>query len=114
MLARLGGDEFGVIIEDVTPAEAERVASGLHEHFQSAAFEHEGRVFPVRGSIGMAEIGERNRELKAILKAADIACYAAKGGGRNALVVHLRGRRVDGPAGRRDELAAGAREGARR
>ena len=88
VLARLGGDEFGVIIEDVTPAEAERVANGLHEHFQSAAFEHEGRVFPVRGSIGMAEIGERNRELKAILKAADIACYAAKGGGRNALVIH--------------------------
>ena len=87
VFARLGGDEFGVIFVDVEPGEAERVAGRLMEHFQNAAFECDGNVFPVRGSLGLVEIGERHRDLGRILKAADIACYEAKDGGRNALVV---------------------------
>ena len=89
VLARLGGDEFGVIFRDVSEAEAKGVAERLFEHFRNAAFEcDEGNVFPVRASMGMVEIGERNRDLKRITKAADIACYEAKNGGRNSLVVY--------------------------
>ena len=89
VLARLGGDEFGVILCDVSEENAVRIAERLFEHFSNAVFESdEGDVFPVRASMGLVEIGERNRDFKQIMKAADIACYEAKNGGRNALVVY--------------------------
>jgi len=88
VLARLGGDEFGVIICDVNAEQAVVVAEKLYAYFQTAMFEHEGNVFPTRASMGLVEIGERNRDMKQIMKAADIACYTAKDGGRNALVIY--------------------------
>ncbi len=89
VLARLGGDEFGILLTDVVPASVERVAGALREHFRTAAFEHEGHVFPVRASIGIVGIAGPRADADRVLEAADAACYAAKRGGRDAIVVRL-------------------------
>ena len=88
VLARLGGDEFGVIICDVPPAKALELANRLFEYFQNYVFEQDGKAFSVRASIGFVEIGRDSSTLDDIMSAADIACYTAKDGGRNALVVY--------------------------
>lgn len=88
VFARLGGDEFGLLITDANSQDALAVAQKFHEHFQSAVFEHEGNVFPVRASMGMANFGGKHRDMKQIMKEADLACYAAKDSGRNALIVY--------------------------
>lgn len=88
VFARLGGDEFGLLIVDAGIEDATAIGQKVHQHFQTSAFEHEGKVFPVRASMGLVEIGGANTDMKQIMKAADLACYAAKDGGRNALVVY--------------------------
>jgi len=88
VLVRLGGDEFGVIICDANPEEALVVAERLFEYFENAIFEHEGNVFPVRCSMGVVGISKDFDDLSLIMSSADIACYTAKSGGRNSLVVY--------------------------
>jgi len=88
VLARLGGDEFGIIIVDAAPQEAHNIAERVFSWFQNAVFEHEGQAFPVRGSLGLVDISVQLCDMQQIMAAADIACYTAKDGGRNCLVVY--------------------------
>lgn len=88
LFARLGGDEFGILICDAGPESAYAVARKVFDHFQTAAFEHEGHIFPVRGSMGLVSISRNFCDLKEVMSAADNACYIAKAKGRNALIVY--------------------------
>ena len=87
-LARLGGDEFGIILRDITPSNAAAVAKNIFSWFETAVFEHEDKVFPVRCSMGLVCFSSKNSELSQIMSSADIACYSAKASGRNTLVVY--------------------------
>ena len=82
-LARLGGDEFGVILEHCDVRHAERVAQKICDEMDEFRFVHDGRRFRVGTSIGLVPIDNRWTSIKALLQAADAACYAAKDGGRN-------------------------------
>ena len=87
ILARLGGDEFAVILCDVTEEQATEVAQHLFAWFETAVFEFEDKVFPVRCSMGVVSFSEENAEVNQIMSSADIACYSAKKNGRNSVVV---------------------------
>jgi diguanylate cyclase (GGDEF)-like protein len=80
-VARLGGDEFAILMEDGgEPVDlAGRVLAGL-EH--SAVLN--GRVLPVRASIGIAALNPEDPPASAVdmLKRADLAMYAAKDSGK--------------------------------
>jgi diguanylate cyclase (GGDEF)-like protein len=83
-IARLGGDEFAVLLEDVAGVEeaeraAQRVGDALLHPFRLG-----GRELPVRASVGFA-LAQPGDEAEALLRHADLAMYAAKGGGKGGL-----------------------------
>lgn len=80
---RLGGDEFVVLIRsgDVSRvgAVAQRVLEGVREAIEIPP----GGLVQVSGSLGIAMYPHDGAEADSLLRAADIAMYAAKAGGRN-------------------------------
>jgi diguanylate cyclase (GGDEF)-like protein len=83
LLARLGGDEFVVLHSGPTESAldlAQRIINSM-----AAPFEIEGSTIYVTTSIGIASAPEHGSDPMDILRASDIALYAAKAAGRNAL-----------------------------
>ncbi|EHK53110.1 putative bifunctional diguanylate cyclase/phosphodiesterase [Allomesorhizobium alhagi] len=79
---RLAGDEFAVILSGKPqPAEAERLAGSLIGAFKAPFVINDIPVF-VGASIGIAFGPEHATETEQLMKAADIALYAAKKEGR--------------------------------
>ncbi|HUW29037.1 MAG TPA: EAL domain-containing protein [Sulfuriferula sp.] len=87
-LARLGGDEFGLLLEHCHPKQAMRIAEQLLQAVQQFKFVWEGKVHSVGASIGVVPITAASENLSAVLRAADAACYTAKGKGRNRVYVY--------------------------
>ena len=83
-MARLGGDEFGVLLEDITAAEAVRSAQALLEGLANPIVLRDRDLTPT-ASIGIAIAAGEDAET--LLRNADTAMYAAKrqGKGRYAL-----------------------------
>ncbi|GIF10123.1 putative bifunctional diguanylate cyclase/phosphodiesterase [Actinoplanes teichomyceticus] len=77
--ARLGGDEFVVLLEDVTPDEADQVTRRMLDVLTEPVVA-EGHHLLVRASIGLAD-GHAGDEAGELLRRADIAMYAGKHGG---------------------------------
>ena len=85
IVCRVGGEEFLIILPCQTLHEAEICAQRCRQEMQSREFECAGRK--VRGTIS-AGIAARRSEMKHysdVLREADIALYAAKNSGRNAV-----------------------------
>ncbi|WP_086996054.1 putative bifunctional diguanylate cyclase/phosphodiesterase [Rhizobium sullae] len=79
---RLAGDEFAVIqIAREQPAEAERLADSLVSEFKKP-FTVDGITVFVGASIGVAIAPRDGNESEQLMKAADVALYAAKKDGR--------------------------------
>ncbi|MCH7536398.1 MAG: EAL domain-containing protein [Proteobacteria bacterium] len=82
-LARLGGDEFGVLLESCSLEEAMNSAEVLRLAIGEYKFLWEERSFRLGVSIGVVPITAENKDVAALLSAADGACAAAKEAGRN-------------------------------
>lgn len=84
LVARTGGDEFAIIVDAATEQDvhnaAERIFAQLREPFC-----HEGRLLECGASIGASLIPRDGNSRSEIMKAADIALYAAKASGRAQL-----------------------------
>jgi diguanylate cyclase (GGDEF)-like protein/PAS domain S-box-containing protein len=87
-LARLGGDEFGLLLHQCSLAHAEHVVESLRKLIQDFRFNWQGNIFTIGISIGLVEINAESENLNSVLSAADSACYAAKGKGRNCIYVY--------------------------
>lgn len=108
LVARLGGDEFAVLLPGVCEeAAALEVARSL-----LAALEEPARIedvrLEVRGSLGVGLAPMHGNDVGALLKAADVAMYAAKTTGRGAEVYR---RDLDGNDPTRLLLATQLRDG---
>ena len=90
-LARIGGDEFAVILRNVS----DRYAFGAADQFRRVLddwnFQSGGRVFKVRASVGGARIDKETDTSGDALVNADIACFIAKGQGRNHTHIFVKG-----------------------
>jgi diguanylate cyclase (GGDEF)-like protein/PAS domain S-box-containing protein len=87
-IARLGGDEFGVLLESCTLDQATRIADGARQSIRDYRFVWGATALSVGASIGVVEIKRDTENVAAVMSAADIACYAAKDGGRNRIHVY--------------------------
>ncbi len=87
-LARLGGDEFGLILESCPMDRALALTEAIREDIADFRFAWEGKSFSIGVSIGLVPVLGTDRDLGAVLSAADAACYAAKEEGRNRIHVY--------------------------
>ena len=90
-VGRLGGDEFALLLPGCTLERASLIAEALRSHIEALPIDlpiDQGSQSHVIGcSIGLIELGPQYHDVAAVLHAADMACYQAKRGGRNQVVV---------------------------
>jgi diguanylate cyclase (GGDEF)-like protein len=87
-IARLGGDEFGLLLERCSLEQAERVADSIRQAIHGYRFLWGANSLSVGASIGVVRIARETTSAASVLSAADIACYAAKDGGRNRVQIY--------------------------
>ena len=85
LAARLGGDEFGVLLRACALPTALGIAEQIRERIDAHALHWHGNVFSVGVSIGVVQIEDSYADVASVIAAADVACYAAKHAGRNAV-----------------------------
>jgi diguanylate cyclase (GGDEF)-like protein len=107
LVARYGGEEFGAILPDTDLGGALGLAEGMRRAVEGLAIPHrDSPISPfVTLSIGVASMrtgGDANPE--ALLRAADLALYSAKRGGRNRVICHAEDACLNGEE---DRQAAG-------
>ncbi len=84
-LARLGGDEFGILLENCSPEQAQRVANNLIDKVRGFRYYWLDMTFEPSASIGLVNIENSKQSVTQLLSNADLACFAAKDGGRNRI-----------------------------
>ncbi|WP_054529479.1 EAL domain-containing protein [Erythrobacter sp. SG61-1L] len=84
LVARTGGDEFAIIVHASTEQDVHSAADRIFDQLREP-FCHEGRLLECGASIGASLIPRDGNSRSEIMKAADIALYAAKAGGRARL-----------------------------
>ncbi len=86
-VGRYGGEEFLIVTPGCSAAEAAALAERLRKRVGENAFNASGCLVVVTMSLGVAETssGQKAEEL---LRSADEALYAAKGGGRDRVEVN--------------------------
>lgn len=87
VVARMGGEEFAVLLPNTDAAGARLVAQNLLAAISSRRVPVGGGDLEVRASVGVAFMTNGDRDIESIVERADRALYAAKGSGRNRVVM---------------------------
>lgn len=87
-LARLGGDEFGVLLEHCSLSHAEEIAERMLKLVREFRFSWLDKTFTIGVSIGVVMLDNPDQTRTELLRAADMACYAAKDKGRGRMHVY--------------------------
>jgi len=83
-VCRYGGEEIMVILPETDPTVAMKIAERLRAAVERRPFDiGGGKTININVSIGVATYPLQVNSLEALVKAADVALYAAKQGGRN-------------------------------
>jgi diguanylate cyclase (GGDEF)-like protein/PAS domain S-box-containing protein len=83
-MCRYGGEEFSAILPETDTAEAMQIAERLRAAVECQPFDiGGGKTININVSIGVATYPQQVNTLEAFVKAADVALFAAKQGGRN-------------------------------
>ncbi|MDH5325616.1 MAG: EAL domain-containing protein [Gammaproteobacteria bacterium] len=101
-LARLGGDEFAIILRNIEPASILEIADGFRRALDDYEFECAGKYYKIGLTAGVNILDKYALSPGDAMACADIACYIAKGNGRNQ--THLYDRHQDGKAAMDMEL----------
>ena len=89
VVGRLGGDEFGLLLWNLTQADAQAKAAALEQAIDQLTFVFKGRPVVAGASAGVALIGAADSAAD-VMEAADRAMYARKAlrrGGRAQAVL---------------------------
>lgn len=90
-VCRYGGEEFAVIVPELGIEPARELAERLRDVIEHTVFGLAGRKdLNITVSIGVAAFPEMARSAEELTKAADVALYAAKEGGRNRVLRYVR------------------------
>jgi diguanylate cyclase (GGDEF)-like protein/PAS domain S-box-containing protein len=96
-VARLGGDEFTVLIEGCSSREQIGVAAAKIHRLFSVPFMANGHEVYSSASIGVCVFPEDGEDFTELIKNADIAMYAAKREGGDAVRFYASSQRVGAP-----------------
>jgi len=88
VVGRLGGDEFGLLLWNLTEADAQAKASALEEAIDRLTFVFKGRPVIAGASAGIALIGATDAAAD-VMEAADRAMYARKAARRGRALAAL-------------------------
>jgi diguanylate cyclase (GGDEF)-like protein len=88
MVARVGGDEFVVILSDIDPSNATKVAGKIIESL-AEPFVISGKTLNITTSIGIATYPQDGGDVNALIHSADSAMYEAKRNGKNGYRIYL-------------------------
>lgn len=88
VLARLGGDEFAILLKDCSLQLAVSKAESLRDAVKNFRFVWQGRRFDAGFAFGIVPLIASSGTTMDVLRAADVACYAAKDKGRNQVFVY--------------------------
>lgn len=83
--ARIGGDEFAVLLPHASLEQAQALAERLRSLVHAWEPRFQGRSFALGLSLGVVPLVAGLADAGVALHAADMACYAAKRGGRNRI-----------------------------
>lgn len=89
IVARLGGEEFGVIMMNINPTDAEKLAERIRRTIESRTQNGNGYNIPktVTLSIGLLNIENTHSTISQVNHLVDKALYDAKRKGKNCVVV---------------------------
>jgi diguanylate cyclase (GGDEF)-like protein len=89
LVARYGGEEFAVVLPGTEGPHAMEVAERIRKAVEDIQFIYRGRRVPVSVSLGVAatSTADVTRPLSEFIRDADQALYAAKGAGRNRVML---------------------------
>lgn len=88
ILARLGGDEFGVLLGQCSTGHAEEVARRMLQLIDEFRFTWQDKIFSIGVSIGLVMLDSIEQNYTEVMRAADMACYAAKDKGRGRIHIY--------------------------
>lgn len=86
LIGRTGGEEFAVVLCDVDPATAHRLAETLRRRVEQTPVELAEGSMNLTVSIGLVGLEDEIDSFAELLKRADDALYQAKRGGRNRVI----------------------------
>lgn len=87
-VARVGGDEFAILLQGCPLDRAIEIVNNILQELRAFRFIWQERNFVIGASIGVVEFNSGvGKSLKALLNAADKACYTAKKLGRDQYFV---------------------------
>jgi diguanylate cyclase (GGDEF)-like protein len=81
IIGRLGGEEFCALLHGANESEGLQIAERLRSRVAAMTMQIDGKSLQLTVSIGVTPLGRE--DLRAAMRAADIALYRAKGLGRN-------------------------------
>jgi diguanylate cyclase (GGDEF)-like protein len=85
---RFGGEEFALILPETDAEAALRRAEGIRAAISELDLKHGGKPLgKMTASFGLAMFPDHAPDTDELLRVADVALYAAKGAGRNRVVV---------------------------
>lgn len=90
VLARYGGEEFCVILRGISLEDAGVLAERIRAAVEVHVYRSGSTEIRATASLGVAEF-DGEGEASALIEAADSALYAAKGAGRNRVLLKQRG-----------------------
>ncbi len=110
VVTRTGGDEFAFLVTARSDADIRAAASRIFDSLRHP-FLHDGRLLDCGASIGASLLPRDGSTRSEIMKAADIALYAAKAAGRGQVKIFEPSMKAE--VERREEMMAAAREALR-
>lgn len=87
LIGRTGGEEFAVMLPDVGPDQAARIAEKLRSSIADSIVPTDAGAVRLTLSIGVAGLRQGEQDLSELFKRADDALYSAKHGGRDQVAV---------------------------